>query len=47
VIFKQDQPLADIDKESRERFYKPGTPNDGDFHTAYYGEITAAYILKD
>lgn len=47
VIFKQDQPLADIDKESRERFYKAGTPNDGDFHTAYYGEITAAYILKD
>ena len=21
--------------------------HDGDFHTAYYGEITAAYILKD
>ena len=47
VIFKQDQPLADIDEASRDRFYKAGTPNEGDFHTAYYGEITAAYILKD
>lgn len=47
VIFKQDQALSAISKEDRERFYKAGTPNDGDFHTAYYGEITAAYILQD
>lgn len=47
VLYKQDQDLSLLDEESRLRFYKPGTPNDGDFHTAYYGEITAAYILKD
>lgn len=47
VLYKQDQALTDIAEESRNRFYKPGTPNDGDFHTAYYGEITAAYIIED
>ena len=47
VIYKQDQVLSYLDEASRDRFYKPGTANDGDFHTAYYGEITAAYILKD
>ena len=47
VIYQQDQDLSALDEASREHFYKPGTANDGDFHTAYYGEITAAYILKD
>ena len=47
VIYKQDQVLSYLDETARDRFYKPGTANDGDFHTAYYGEITAAYILKD
>ncbi len=47
VIYKQDQVLSAISEADRDRFYKAGTPNDGDFHTAYYGEITAAYILKD
>ena len=47
VIYKQDQELALLGEDDRDRFYKAGTPNDGDFHTAYYGEITAAYILKD
>ena len=47
VIYKQDQVLSAISEADRERFYKAGTPNDGDFHTAYYGEITAAYILQD
>ena len=47
VIYKQDQVLSYLDEAARDRFYKPGTANDGDFHTMYYGEITAAYILKD
>ena len=47
VIYQQDQVLSALEEASRDRFYKPGTANDGDFHTMYYGEITAAYILKD
>ena len=47
VLYQQDQDLSALCEESRNLCYKPGTPNDGDFHTAYYGEITAAYILKD
>ena len=47
VIYKQDQELSALCQESRNRCYKPGTPDETDFHTAYYGEITAAYILKD
>ena len=26
--------------------YKPGTRNEGDYHTMYFGEITAAYIIE-
>lgn len=47
VIYKQDQDLSALCQESRARCYKPGTSDETDFHTAYYGEITAAYILKD
>ncbi len=46
VIYKQDQDLSALNPPDREHFYKTGTPNEGDFHTAYYGEITAAYILE-
>jgi len=47
VIYKQDQDLDALDAESRSHYYKPGTTDETDFHTAYYGEITAAYIIKD
>lgn len=47
VLYKQDQDLSLLCEESKHRYYKPGTANDGDYHTAYYAEITAAYILKD
>lgn len=47
VIYKQDQDLSALCEESRNRCYKPGTFDETDFHTAYYGEITAAYIVKD
>ena len=41
VIYKQDQDKDAIPGDALERYY----PN-GDFHTAYYGEITAAYIVE-
>lgn len=46
VIYKQDQVLSAIDEDSRSRYYAPGTANENDYHTAYYGLITAAYIIK-
>lgn len=47
VIYQQDQDLSALCEESRQRCYRPGTGDETNFHTAYYGEITAAYILKD
>ena len=46
VIYKQDQELKSICPEALDRYYGKGTVNENDFHTAYYGEITAAYIVK-
>ena len=47
VIYKQDQDLDLLEESCRTRCYKPGTKDETDFHTAYYGLITNAYILKD
>lgn len=46
VIYKQDQDPAAIAKENDERYYAKGTPNEGDYHTAYYGQIVSAYIVE-
>lgn len=46
VIYQQDQVLADIDAQSRARYYAEGTANAQDYHTAYYGQITQAYIVE-
>ena len=46
VVYKQDQNLSYLDEDKRLRYYAPGTANDGDYHTAYYGQITAAYIVE-
>ncbi len=46
VIYKQDQDPAAIDPECDKRYYAKGTANENDYHTAYYGEITAAYIVE-
>lgn len=46
VLYQQDQDLSLLENGSRDRYYKPGTHDEQDFHTAYYGEITAAYILE-
>lgn len=42
IIYKQDQDPAAIQKELIHRYYPTG-----DFHTAYTGQIVAAYILDD
>lgn len=46
VIYKQDQDPAAIFPDYDARYYAKGTRNEGDYHTAYYGEITAAYIVE-
>lgn len=46
VIYRQEQDPAAIAPENDARFYAKGTANEGDYHIAYYGEITAAYIVE-
>ena len=46
VIYQQAQAPEAIDKDCFDRFYTPGSRNEGDYHTAYYGEITAVYIIE-
>ena len=46
VIYQQAQEPEAIDKDCFDRFYTPGSRNEGDYHTAYYGEITKAYIIE-
>ena len=46
VIYKQDQDPTAIAKENDDRYYAKGTANEGDYHTAYYGQILAAYIIE-
>lgn len=47
VIYQQDQDLSALNPTYREHSYPAGTVEENNFHTAYYGEITAAYILED
>ena len=47
VVYQQDQELTLLQEEKKDRFYRVDTPNEDDFHTAYYGEITAAYIIRN
>lgn len=46
VIYRQDQVLSAIEEGCRNRYYSAGTPNENDYHTAYYGLVTKAYILE-
>lgn len=46
VIYQQDQDPAAIDPDCDSRYYAKGTANEGDYHTAYYGLITGAYIIE-
>ena len=47
VLYRQDQDLSALNTAERNSSYRPGTGEENNFHTAYYGQITAAYILKD
>ena len=47
VIYKQDQDKTAIHPECDARYYAKGTKNEGDYHTAYYGEITKTYIILE
>ena len=46
VLYRQDQALSGIPENIRERFYSRGT-DDGDFHTAYIGQVVSAYIIRE
>ncbi len=45
VIYKQKQDPEAIPLDAMQRYY-PTAGGTGDFHTAYYGQITAAYIIE-
>lgn len=46
VVYKQDQDPAAIPQTFIDRFYPEKSDGKRDFHTAYYAEIVAAYIVK-
>ena len=46
VLYRQDQVPGGIPDAIRERFYGHGA-DEGDFHTAYIGQIVSAYIIKE
>ena len=47
VIYKQDQDPSAINEENTIRYYpSEGPEQKGDYHTAYYGQIMAAYIIE-
>jgi len=46
VIYRQDQDPAAITEENTARYYPKENGKNGDYHTAYYGEITAAYVIE-
>lgn len=52
VIYRQPQDPAAIGPEITKRFYPADVPSTAsganrDYHTAYYGEIVAAYLIED
>lgn len=46
VIYKQYQEESAINQECKQRYYPESIESEGDYHTAYYGEIVAAYIIE-
>lgn len=47
VIYRQEQDESAINEENTKRYYpKDDVQPKGDYHTAYYGQITAAYIIE-
>lgn len=46
VIYKQPQDPGAIPESDMAHYYGKGTKNEEDYHTAYYGLITKAYIVE-
>ena len=47
VIYRQDQDKDAINKENTDRYYPRNEQfPEGDYHTAYYGQILSAYIIE-
>lgn len=47
VIYRQDQEPAAVNEENTARYYPRSEEfPQGDYHTAYYGQILAAYIVE-
>ena len=47
VIYKQDQDPDRVNEENTQRYYPRNEQfPQGDYHTAYYGQILAAYIIE-
>ena len=47
VIYRQDQDSDAINEENTKRYYPiPEGWEKGDYHTAYYGQVTAAYVIE-
>lgn len=47
VIYQQDQDLSLLEPGIRQRSYPAGTMEENNFHTAYYGQVVAAYIIEE
>ena len=47
VVYKQHQNLDALKPEYNERFYPVGKGPGFEAHTAYYGEIVAAYVIEE
>lgn len=45
VLYRQDQEIAGMPEQIRERYYTR-LPDPDDFHTAYIGQIVSAYIIR-
>ncbi len=51
IVYKQKQEAKEITEENNKRFYPQDVDStfhgaNRDYHTAYYGEIVSAYIIK-
>ena len=46
IIYRQAQDPGEITPENTTRYYPKDQNGTGDYHTAYYGEVTAAYIIE-
>lgn len=46
VIYKQDQDPAAMNEDALSHYPKTPEFPEGDFHTAYYGQIVKAYIIE-